>query len=67
MGRAMKPIKDKSKEIELIEYLKENDKRIYIFYLILRFTGFRASDVLPLKVDDVIGGVYNYQGEKNNK
>lgn len=55
MGRAMKPIKDKSKEIELIEYLKENDKRIYIFYLILRFTGFRASDVLPLKVDDVIG------------
>lgn len=51
----MKPIKDKATEVELIEYLKENDSRIYMFYLILRFTGFRASDVLPLKVKDVVG------------
>ena len=55
MGRAMRPIKDKTKEIELIEYLKVNDERMYIYYLILRFTGFRARDVLPLKVKDVTG------------
>lgn len=53
MGRTMKPIKDIDKEIDLLSYLQEHDERIYIFYLILRYTAFRASDVLPLKVRDV--------------
>lgn len=51
----MKPIKDMDKEIDLISYLKSNDERIYIFYLVLRYTAFRASDILPLKVRDIVG------------
>jgi len=55
MGRAMQPIKDIDKEIDLLSYLKAHDERIYIFYLILRYTAFRASDILPLKVRDIVG------------
>lgn len=51
----MQPIKDMDKEIDLITYLKSHDKRMYIFYLMLRYTAFRASDILPLKVRDIVG------------
>lgn len=55
MGKTVQPIKNLNKEIDLIQYLKKNDKRIYILYLMLRYTGFRISDILPLKVRDVKG------------
>lgn len=55
MGRAMQPIKDMDLEIDLLEYLKYHDKRIYIFYLLLRYTGFRSSDILPIQVRDIQG------------
>lgn len=55
MGNAVRPIKSISQEIDLIECLKEEDKRAYIIYLMLRYTGFRISDILPLKVRDVKG------------
>jgi len=55
MGRAMRPVKDIDKEIDLLSYLKVHDERIYIFYLVLRYTAFRASDILPLKVRDIVG------------
>lgn len=55
MGATVKPIKNINLEINLIDYLKANDKRMYILYLILRYTGFRISDILPLTVGDVRG------------
>lgn len=55
MGRAMLPVKNIDKEIDLLSYLKAHDERIYIFYLVLRYTAFRASDILPLKVRDIVG------------
>lgn len=55
MGKMVKPIKDENLELDLIEYLRNKDERIYIFYLMLRYTGFRASDILPLKVRDIEG------------
>lgn len=64
MGRAMRPIKDIDKEIDLLSYLKVHDERIYIFYLILRYTAFRASDILPLKVRDVNGNVITIREQK---
>ncbi|NFG60032.1 site-specific integrase [Clostridium botulinum] len=51
----MKPIKDINEEIDLLSYLKVHDERIYIFYLILRYTAFRASDILPLQIRDIKG------------
>jgi len=51
----MKPIKDIDKEIDLLSYLRIHDERMYIFYLILRYTAFRSSDILPLKVRDITG------------
>lgn len=51
----MQPIKDQELELDLVRYLNYKDKRIYIFYLLLRYTAFRASDILPLRVRDVQG------------
>jgi len=55
MGKAVQPIKNEDLELDLLEYLMANDERMYMFYLILRYTGFRASDVLPIKVRDIQG------------
>lgn len=51
----MQPVKDQELEFDLIQYLKYKDERIYIFYLLLRYTAFRASDILPLRVRDIQG------------
>ena len=37
------------------DVLREKSEKIYIFYLICSLTGFRASDILPLRVRDVRG------------
>ncbi len=66
MGRAMSPIKDIDKEIDLLSYLKVHDERIYIFYLILRYTAFRASDILPLKVRDIKGNMIKIREKKTS-
>lgn len=50
---AVKPIKNKQQEKDLIDYLAETDERMHMFYLISRLTGFRASDIVPLRVRDV--------------
>lgn len=65
----MNPIKDIDKEIDLISYLKSNDERMYIFYLVLRYTAFRASDILPLKVRDIVGNeiIIREQKTKNRQ
>jgi integrase len=50
---AVKPLKNKQHEIELINYLEVEDPRMHLFYLISRFTGFRAGDILTMRVRDV--------------
>lgn len=49
------PIKDREIEKDFEEVLKERDKRVYMFYMIASRTGFRQSDILPLRVRDVKG------------
>lgn len=46
-------IKDKEMERDFKEALKEKNIKAYIFYLIISQTGFRAGDILPLRVRDV--------------
>ena len=64
MGKKVKPIKNEELEIDLLEYLKVNDERMYIFYLLLRYTGFRASDILPCKVIDIQKGKLKIREKK---
>lgn len=63
----MKPIKDQEVELDLIKYLRFNDERIYMFYLMLRYTAFRASDILPLKVRDIQGDYIVIKEKKTEK
>lgn len=55
MGNTVQPIKNEELELDLIDYLRNKDERMYIFYLMLRYTGFRAGDILPIKVRDIEG------------
>lgn len=64
MGKKVEPIKDEDLELDLLDYLKVNDERIYIFYLILRYTGFRASDILPCRVADIQGNKLKIREQK---
>lgn len=54
IGKAVRPIKDPYRDAELLVHLKKRDKRIYILYLLLRYTAFRVSDIINLRVCDVL-------------
>ncbi|QGG51593.1 tyrosine-type recombinase/integrase [Lysinibacillus pakistanensis] len=51
----VEPIRDKELIQEIKEYLNENNERNYIMFLIGIHTGFRISDILTLRVKDVLG------------
>lgn len=63
----VQPIRDtrKLKKIEL--YLKENNQRDYIMFMLGIYTGLRVSDILILKVKDVTGNFINIQEKKTKK
>jgi integrase len=51
----VQPIKDKELLQEIKQWLKENNERNYILFLLGIHTGFRISDILRLRVKDVQG------------
>lgn len=48
-----KPIKDKSTILDIQDYLKEKNLRDYILFVIGITTGYRAGDLVNLKVRDI--------------
>ena len=54
IGRFVKPIKKPIEELKFIIHLKKRDRRIWILYLILRYTAFRVSDIINLRVGDIL-------------
>ncbi|MEZ0536409.1 tyrosine-type recombinase/integrase [Caldicellulosiruptoraceae bacterium PP1] len=66
----VEPIRDKSKIKQMYNYLNEKDPK---YALLLKFglnTGLRISDILPLKVSDILnekGEFYNYLIVKEKK
>ena len=56
----VEPIRDKETIRNIINYLKETNKRNYIFFLVGIYTGLRVGDILSLKIKDV----YNKPGIK---
>lgn len=53
MGKTVKPIKDISREIRFLEHVKIYEPRINTYWVIARAGGFRCSDVIELKVEDI--------------
>ena len=53
MGKAVKPIKDIKTELRLIKKFKDEDIRVYNYWVIARPGAFRSKDVLPLTVGDI--------------
>lgn len=47
------PIRDAGKVVDIANYLKKDNQRNYIMYMIGINTGLRISDILKLKVKDV--------------
>lgn len=51
----VQPIRDKQLLQEIKDYLKEENARNHLFFLIGIHTGLRISDILKLRVKDVLG------------
>lgn len=51
----VEPLRDRTLIQDIKNYLKETNERNYIMFLIGIQTGFRISDILSLKVNDVLG------------
>lgn len=51
---AVEPIRDKSKIVEVAEFLREWDLRYYLLFAVGIYTGLRISDVLGLRMGEVI-------------
>ena len=49
----VEPIRDYNKLQDILEYLKHENKRNYIMFMIGCYTALRISDILMLKVKDV--------------
>ncbi|WP_042401654.1 tyrosine-type recombinase/integrase [Clostridium saudiense] len=69
--RPSKPIKSKEKVLDIQDYLKYKNERDYILFLIGVTTGYRAGDLVKLKVRDIKealkrGEFTIYEGKKMN-
>lgn len=51
----VQPIRDKVLLQEMKDHLKKNNERNYILFLLGIHTGLRISDILRLRVRDVLG------------
>lgn len=63
----VEPLKKRSDIEKLKKYLKENNYRDYILFLIGINTGLRISDLLNLRVKDVLNQDYIYVKHKKTK
>ncbi|MEK4881443.1 MULTISPECIES: tyrosine-type recombinase/integrase [Paenibacillus] len=63
----VQPIRDPVKLSEIKSYLRNQNHRNYILFQIGINTGFRISDILPLKVLDVKGTHITIQEQKTRK
>lgn len=69
--RPSKPIKSREKVLDIQDYLKYKNERNYILFLIGVTTGYRAGDLIKLKVRDIKealkrGEFTIYEGKKMN-
>ena len=69
--RPSKPIKSREKVLDIQDYLKYKNERNYILFLIGVTTGYRAGDLVKLKVRDIKealkrGEFTIYEGKKMN-
>ena len=51
--REVKPISDENIE-DIAQYLKSKNERDYVMFMFMLHTGLRISDVLKLKIADVV-------------
>jgi integrase len=63
----VQPIRDPVKLSEIKRYLRNQNHRNYILFQIGINTGFRISDILPLKVTDVKGTHITIREQKTSK
>jgi integrase len=63
----VQPIRDPEKLEEIKAYLKSQNERDYIMFMIGINTGLRISDILKLKVRDVRGSYINLREKKTKK
>lgn len=63
----VQPIRDPEKIQAIKEYLKEQNERNYLLFLLGINTGLRISDILKLKVGDVKGTHINIREKKTGK
>lgn len=62
----MQPIRDKKKIQTMKTILKAKDEKYYIMFLIGINVGLRVSDILTLKVSDVLDRSHIHIVEKKN-
>jgi integrase len=63
----VQPIRDPEKIEAIKQFLKEQNKRNYMLFLIGINTGLRISDILKLKVGDVKGTHISIREKKTGK
>lgn len=64
----VEPIRDKQKLKDIQEYLRREQPRVYIMFIIGVYTGLRISDILNLKVKDTKSSKYiTLRERKTNK
>lgn len=71
IGKAVKPIKEIEKEIQFLEHVKVFEPRVYVFWMITRYGGYRSTEVLKLKVKDIkralTNGYFDFSEKKTGK
>lgn len=60
----VQPIRDMDTVIDIARYLKQNNERDYVMFVIGIYSGLRVSDILKLRVRDVRGKDYISMREK---
>ncbi len=63
----VQPIRDPEKIQKIKEYLKENNERNYILFVMGINTGLRISDILKLKIGDLKGSHISMREKKKGK
>lgn len=61
--REVKPISDENIE-DIAQYLKSKNERDYVMFMFMLHTGLRISDVLKLKIADVVNKKIIYMQEQ---
>lgn len=67
MGRIMQPIRDIEMVDKMKRLLKQKDMRNWMLWVLGINTGLRISDLLPIRVKDVLGVDYLVVREKKTK